>query len=82
MRKRIGTVRLVKERIVLDYYQLGSRKEGYGLEVVEKAGGITRRECCEKITRNRRRIQSLGAAVMRGIVFPGFLSEIAAEWEL
>ena len=81
MRRRIGTVRLAEEKVILVYYLFGSRKDGYGLEVVEKAGGKTKRECCEKITRNRRKIQSLSAAVIRGVVFPGFLAEIVAEWE-
>lgn len=81
MKRRVGVVRLPEEKIVLEYHLFGSRKEGYGLEVVEKAGGKTKRECCEKITRNRRKIQSLCAAVIRGVVFPGFLTEIVAEWE-
>ena len=81
MKKRIGTVRLPEERITLKYYAFGSRKDGYGLEVVELAGGGERRERCPGVTRSRARFQRLCAAVVRGAVFPGFLAEAIAEWE-
>ena len=81
MKKRIGIVKLSREGVTLEYYLLGSRKAGYGLEVVEKAAGKTRRECCEQITRNRRKLRALGTAVVRGAVFPGFLAEIVSEWD-
>lgn len=80
-RQRIGTVRLQEGGDILHYYLLGSRREGYGLEVVRHVSGQMTRERCEKISRNRQKVLTLGKAVFRGIVFPGFLSEIVEEWK-
>ncbi len=80
-RSRIGTIQLPDRRIELRYYIVGSRREGYGLEVIQELDGVTTRECCANITRSRQAARSLGKTLLRGVVFPGYMAELVAEWK-
>lgn len=80
-RIRIGTLHLRKEGLTLRYYLLGSRRSGYGLEVEQLQNGIITGERCMAISRSRRVVHRLGREVLRGAVLPGYLAEIASEWQ-
>jgi hypothetical protein len=80
-RSRIGTVSLPGQRTTLTYYVFGCRQEGYGLEIIGETDGVTICEQCSHLTNQLVEILSFGKAVVRGTVFPGFLAELAEEWE-
>lgn len=80
-KERIGKASLTEEDIVLEYYVTGCRKTGYGLEVLQRTNDAVTSEICEGISRSKRDIWSLGRAVLQGMVFPGFLSELVEEWK-
>lgn len=80
-RSRIGTIQLPTQNITLKYYVFGCRKDGYGLEIIQETNGVITQECCANISKSQQAVRALGDAVLRGVVFPGYLSELVAEWE-
>ena len=81
MKREIGKILLPKEGLCLRYNIIGGKETGYGLEVTMTKDGAVTRERCESLTDSPAEIRRFGRAVAAGTVLPGFLKEIAEEWE-
>lgn len=80
-REMIGMIQIPEEKIQIRYYLFGSRKLGYGFEILQKTGNVITRECCNRITRSYARARNFGKEIVRGSVCAGFLSEVVSEWK-
>ncbi len=78
-RECIGTIQLPKKGIKLRYYLIFSRSEGYGLEVEQEDDSGIISERCTHISDDKQFVLALGREIARGIVFPGYLSEIVED---
>lgn len=80
MRRKIGTIWLPEKNMKLTYFLL-VQGLWYGLSIEGCIEGERCAERCEKISTDREAVLRLGKAILRGAVLPGYLGEIAAEWE-
>lgn len=78
-RESIGTIMLPEKGIKLRYYLLFSPEEGYGLEVEQEDECGIISEKCTPVSADKQFVLALGREVARGIVFPGYLSEIVED---
>lgn len=78
-RECIGSIKLPKKGIKLRYYLLFSPKNGYGLEVEQEDDSGIIRERCTHVSEDKQFVLALGREIARGIVFPGYLSEIVED---
>ena len=81
MKRTLGEILLPKEDLRLRYRILGDGKQGYGLEVTLTQNGKKIVERCGRLTGSLTEIRRFGRAAAAGTVLPGFLKELAEEWE-